>query len=422
VKGALLNAGWRELRRKTRAALAYTWIRAHPKEAADIRAERAWLLGCAAGKMYGDNSAALHHYLRRQHPQIPVYWVINRDSPDVSKAVANGPVLFSDKVSTYVWAMLAAVHVISHGVHDVPSCSSPYSSSAVKVRLGHGLTALKKTRPRPRHTNASANAVFDLVPVCSEFERGHKLEWGIEPEGLVVTGIPRFDTLLAAQRMYPTDRRRIVYMPTWRDNGNRSTHGKTTPYLRGIVEFLSNPALDQLLEHYDATLDVFFHMNIGEKAGAAILDERLGGPRVRRARLSDPQHLFAEAGLLITDYSSVAWDMLYLDKPVVFYQFDLDDYSRERGGYVSLKDDLPGPIAHSAEEAIGALASYLSGDRTAQEEHRQRMKRWQHKAFAFRDDRNCERVTAEIVRLLDARSSTPRVRFELRFRIGALMG
>ena len=415
----MLNAGWRELRRRTKTALARAWIRTHPRDAARIRAQRAWLLGSAVGKMYGDNSAALHQYLRRQHAQIPVYWVINRDSPDVATATANGPVLFTDEVSTYVRAMLAAVHVISHGIHDVPGCGSSHSAGALKVRLGHGLTALKKTRPRLGHTNASANAVFDLVPVCSEFEQTHKMEWGIDPARLAITGIPRFDTLLAAQRTYPAERRRILYMPTWRDNVPRASDGNRRPCFQGIIEFLCNPALDQLLEHYDATLNVFFHMNIGEKDRAAILDERLWSRRVRRARLSDPQRLFAEAGLLITDYSSVAWDMLYLDKPVIFYQFDVNEYSSDRGGYVSLRSDLPGPITHTADETICALASYLSGELTAQAEYAARTMRWQQKAFAFRDDRNCERVTAEIIRLLGSRSSAAHVRIEQRETIGA---
>lgn len=31
--------------------------------------------------------------------------------------------------------------------------------------------------------------------------------------------------------------------------------------------------------------------------------------------------------MLITDYSSVCWDVLYQDKPTLFYQFDLDKYN-----------------------------------------------------------------------------------------------
>lgn len=394
----MLSSTRREAARRAKAMLAWAWIRTHPREAARLRAEGAWLLGGSVGKVYGDNSAALHQYLRRHHPELPVYWVINRDSPDVEAARAHGPVLFSDEVGTYARAILAAVHVISHGVHDVPVCSSSLSSGALKVRLGHGLTALKKTKARTGHTEASANAVFDLVPVASEFERSHKLEWGIMPEKLVITGLARFDTLLAQQRAHPADPRRLLYMPTWRDGVASASDWEATPFFEGVNGFLTNPALHRLLERRGATLDVFLHMNLDPYVRG--LDERLRGTPVRRIAITDPQRLFAEAGLLITDYSSVAWDVLYLDKPVVFYPFDVEDHERDRGGYLDPEVGLPGPVACTPDVLIDTLEAYLSGTLMEDPGYRARVARWQRKAFAFRDDRNAERVTQEILKRL----------------------
>lgn len=399
----------RELRRRQLLVLARAWIAAHPAAAASIRAESAWLIGNAGGKFYGDNSAALHQHLLKVQPQLAVYWVIDRDSPDVETARALGPVLLTDDVMTYVRALLARVHVISHGVHDVPGCGYlGAGEGALKVRLGHGLTALKKTKPRRGHTVESANTVFDLVPVCSEFERSHKLEWGIAPERLVVTGIPRFDTLLAKQRAYPAEPRRLLYMPTWRDAVASASEWETTPFFRGVTGLLCDARLHRLLNEHGATLDVFLHINLqGHVRG---LDERLAGTPVHLIQGTDPQRALAEAGLLITDYSSVAWDVLYLDKPVVFYHFDLAEHAGDRGGHVAFDDTLPGPSLRTPEAVIDTLEQHLRGTLMTQPGYAERTARWQQTAFAFRDDGNSARVTSAIMKLLDERNEEAQAR------------
>jgi glycosyltransferase involved in cell wall biosynthesis len=399
----------RELRRRQLLVLARAWILANPSAVASIRAESAWLIGNAGGKFYGDNSAALHQHLLKHQRQLAVYWVIDRGSPDVETARALGPVLFTDDVMTYVRALLAAVHVISHGVHDVPGCGYLGAGEGpLKVRLGHGLTALKKTKPRLGHTVESANAVFDLVPVCSEFERSHKLEWGIAPGRLVVTGLSRFDTLLAKQRAYPANPRRLLYMPTWRDAVTSASEWEATPFFRGVTGLLCDARLHRLLKEHGATLDVFLHMNLQPHVRG--LDQRLEGTPVHLIKVTDPQRAFAEAGVLITDYSSVAWDMLYLDKPVVFYHFDLAEHAGDRGGHVAFDDTLPGPSLRTSDALIDTLEQHLCGTLTTQSGYAERMARWQRTAFAFRDDGNSARVTSAIMKRLKERNEEAQAR------------
>jgi len=49
--------------------------------------------------------------------------------------------------------------------------------------------------------------------------------------------------------------------------------------------------------------------------------------------------------------------VLYLHKPVVFYQFDQDDYLREVGSYLDFDRELPGPVALDEATCIDAIAS-----------------------------------------------------------------
>jgi CDP-glycerol glycerophosphotransferase (TagB/SpsB family) len=403
---ALRAGARRELLRKAKTLRAWLWTRISRGEAARIRAQRYWLLGASSGAAYADNAAALHQYLRHHHPEINVLWVIDRGSPDVERARAVGPILFRDDWRTYAHALLADVVAISHGIHDVPGGGSVLSRSFL-VRLGHGITALKKTKARALHTDESANRVFDLVPVSSEFEAKNKRAWGIPDDRIVVTGVPRFDTLLAKQARTPADPRRILYMPTWRDSAARSARAfRESEYVQGILEFLGSARLRQVLDEYNATVDVVFHRLV--LPYAVELFEELANPRVVPQTLSDPQDLFAPAGLLITDYSSVAWDFLYVDKPVVFYQFDRESFDSERGSYLDDDTSLPGPLCRSGGELVREVERYLNGEMAADPTLAQVRHQWDEQVFAYRDDRNCERVYRAIVERLNGRGDAGR--------------
>jgi CDP-glycerol glycerophosphotransferase len=54
--------------------------------------------------------------------------------------------------------------------------------------------------------------------------------------------------------------------------------------------------------------------------------------------------------VLITDYSSTIFDYSILEKPMIFYMYDIDEYLTYRGFYLDYKKDLPGPIVKSEKE------------------------------------------------------------------------
>lgn len=60
--------------------------------------------------------------------------------------------------------------------------------------------------------------------------------------------------------------------------------------------------------------------------------------------------------ILITDYSSIMIEYSVLDKPTVFFTYDLDDYlANERGFYYDFETTVPGPIVHTSDELIDVI-------------------------------------------------------------------
>ncbi|MEH7307282.1 CDP-glycerol glycerophosphotransferase family protein [Neobacillus drentensis] len=68
----------------------------------------------------------------------------------------------------------------------------------------------------------------------------------------------------------------------------------------------------------------------------------------------DTNELLRIVDLLITDYSSIFFDYLVTNKPILFYIWDYDDYREERGMYLS-EDELPGPTLFTIEEVAAAV-------------------------------------------------------------------
>ncbi|PAD80578.1 hypothetical protein CHH57_24335 [Niallia circulans] len=56
--------------------------------------------------------------------------------------------------------------------------------------------------------------------------------------------------------------------------------------------------------------------------------------------------------ILITDYSSIPFEFSFLQKPMIFYPYDLDEYRKTRGFWVPYHELVPGPIAYSTEEIV----------------------------------------------------------------------
>lgn len=56
--------------------------------------------------------------------------------------------------------------------------------------------------------------------------------------------------------------------------------------------------------------------------------------------------------ILITDYSSIPFEYSFLQKPMIFYPYDLEEYSQNRGFWEPYDQLVPGPIARNSEEIV----------------------------------------------------------------------
>lgn len=143
----------------------------------------------------------------------------------------------------------------------------------------------------------------------------------------------------------------IVYMPTYRDNGQNEHPINWTE-------------LQQFLQQHDAVFVMKTHPFL---APFDELRQQQGCDRVFHypGRFNVYPWL-ADADLLITDYSSVAFDFLLCNKPVLHFMYDIEQYAKVRGQFAIAQDDfIAGSTAETFTELLEQMALDLTSDRFA---------------------------------------------------------
>ncbi|EPS1339173.1 CDP-glycerol glycerophosphotransferase family protein, partial [Campylobacter coli] len=142
---------------------------------------------------------------------------------------------------------------------------------------------------------------------------------------MVLTGLARHDVLLKNNK---SDTKQILIMPTWRKNivGNAAKsdikylkeYFKRSEYFQKWNSLLNSVSLKKLCELYSYTIVFNPHPNI-----MPYLKEFNIPSHIKIANQDESlQVLFCNSSLMVTDYSSVAFEMAYLEKLILYYQFD----------------------------------------------------------------------------------------------------
>jgi CDP-glycerol glycerophosphotransferase (TagB/SpsB family) len=98
------------------------------------------------------------------------------------------------------------------------------------------------------------------------------------------------------------------------------------------------------------------------------------------------QDLFRDSSILITDYSSVAFDFAYLKKPVIYYQPN-DDYPYEKG-YSVFEEMGLGDVILKEEDTVDKIKEYIDTGCLMENKYIERVNNF----FKYTDKNNCKRV------------------------------
>lgn len=337
-----------------------------------------------------DNGYYLYKYIRENHPNRNAYYVIDKRSKQIEKIKDYDNMIYFNSFKHYVYALASSKLIGAFIPVGIPDSVCFYKFDKLikgkKVFLQHGITKEKI------ESLTSNNLDIELF-VCGakpEYEYINS-EFGYENGVVQYTGFCRYDGL----NNYKTEKF-ILVMPTWRqwipsatfDNGKISNLDEYDYFVK-YKGLLSNEELNNLLLSSGYKLLFFLHHEM-----QPYIDyfQICGNEHITICSENDydVQYLLKSAALLITDYSSVAFDFAYMKKPIIYYQFDESLYYKKHyeRGYFDYDKMGFGRKVNDVSDLLFEIKKIINNGFDVDEKYLKHIDEF----FVYRDNKNCERV------------------------------
>ncbi|MDY4186938.1 MAG: CDP-glycerol glycerophosphotransferase family protein [Candidatus Borkfalkiaceae bacterium] len=351
-----------------------------------------WLVGEDENEAR-DNGYWFFKWVRENHSEQKIAYVINKKSADYQKVKNLGKIVNWGGLAHWFWYLVAKKNISSQKGCK-PNAAACYLFET-KLRLW------RNNRYFLQHGVIKDNldwlyydkCYFKLFCVSAKPEYDYVSANFGYPSGIIeCTGLARFDELHKPHEI----KKQILVMPTWRKYLAHA-HGATTQkdlknhftesaFFKKWAEFICDNRLSEMLAETGYTLLFYPHRNMQK-----YLNFFKNLPLASGVSIANPSDLTVQQALmqsacLITDYSSVFFDFAYMKKPVIFYQFDEEEFraNQYEKGYFDYHANPIGSWCGKTDECLNLLKNQLErgcpqNDRTSE-------------FFEIYDDKNCERI------------------------------
>lgn len=192
---------------------------------------------------------------------------------------------------------------------------------------------------------------FYTEKITSAFQLGPQariVEWGYPRNDALLGDTAGRGQAVRKKLGLPGDKKIILYAPTWRDNQHTAGEGYT--YRLGID-------FDALRENLGETCVILFraHYLISTRFDFA----RYEGFVRNVSDYDDINDLYLASDLLVTDYSSVFFDYANLERPILFYMYDYQEYRQELRDFYFGIEEFPGPVILQKQDISRELQKLL---------------------------------------------------------------
>ena len=335
-----------------------------------------------------DNGYIFFKYLRKERKDINVYYVINKKSKDYEKVRSLGNVIYHKSFKHWMY-YLNAKRIIVTQKYANPSPALFY--------ILHKFNILKISRIYLKHGIAKDDCRFLYYDrtkfrlfICGakrEYEY-IKNNFNYPKENVVYTGLARFDNLDLNKKI---DKFILIY-PTWRNYINNQNDFDS--FMSNYYKILNNNRLINYIEKNNITLQLVFHKNMKKFNIKNNFNKNI---KMNHNSEVDIQDLINKADLLITDFSSIYFDIAYREKPIIYYQFDTNEYRKNQleEGYFSYEKDGFGDIFESSDLVVNKIIHYINNNFEVENLYLKRMNTF----FERKDKENCKRILEEIEKI-----------------------
>ena len=354
------------------------------------------------GRGYSDNPKALYLTLQKQRPELQLVWIFAKEPNAAVKAACPNWVLRNSP--KYYYLMARAQYWIFNTRQPL---SLKKRRETMYLQTWHG-TPLKRlgldmdevhmpgTNTEQYKKNFSAQAKEWNYLLSPNLYSSAIFKRAFDFRGLLLeTGYPRNDLLYAPDRQQqakqikqslrlPPGKKVILYAPTWRDDEFVK---------KGQYRFNLKLDLKQMQSRLGDDYIVLLRMHylIAEHLDLTAFD----GFAYDVSAYGDIAELYLISDLLITDYSSVFFDYAHLNRPMVFFTYDLEKYASVlRGFYFDFEAVVPGPLLKESHQVI----DYIEDIAIQSKQYEEKYTAFQERFCSLDDGKASQRVVNALFR------------------------
>lgn len=327
----------------------------------------------------GDNGEAFFRFLKEK--KVDAVFAIKKKSKDYKRLSNIGEIVEYESLKYRFLLCLCECHCSSQPIHMENHTEAP------QIFLQHGVaeTNISKIINPNAHDN-----FFVITSANREKESFLEPSYRINESHVWLTGLPRFDYLKN------NNKNLIAIVFTWRENllSLQEDEIRRSQYFRTITRILEDEGLNEFLKSQGHEICIMLHPEM------RFLKKYIS--ETGRCRIYDKSfnELYAEARAVITDYSSSVYDFLYLDKPVIYYQFDNGNYYNNpftSKGYFDYEKDGFGPVTKNYDIFVSTLKKMVLNGCVMDEFYKKRFQKF----IEYRDNNNCDRVYQKILEIIN---------------------
>lgn len=317
------------------------------------------LLTSYSGRQYSDSPKAIYLALKKDPDFLDYTFLWGVQDPALFPNIPKNEKVRIDSFRYFIKLLQSKYWISNTSIERL----IPYSHKKhIYINSWHGIP-LKHLGPDETHLeflprNWYRNVHFDLLLASGTYDQ--KIFKRIFPNtnNIVVTGLPRNYELVNDLRdkqhtikqkvindlKLDPNKKIVLYAPTFREY--QQVHGQndfTVPFESDFIKEMNRKYNFIFRGHYF----VEHTENTERLIDASVYD--------------DLNELFIAADLLITDYSSLVFDNALLEKPVILYLYDLEQYRTIRGFYRD-PQELSLPKCYNQEELGAQMEISLASD------------------------------------------------------------
>lgn len=324
------------------------------------------------GETYADNTRYLFkNFIKNYNSSLRIVWltsdkeIVSRVAEETSK----NNVFYIYSLKAIYYYLVGNIFFITHSSKDF--VIFPMNNKII-YNLWHGIP-LKTLRFKNKKfdqesihksKNLNESGLYNYLTGSSDLEKSLLADcFNIDENNIKVTGMPKNDHLF--QKIYKDEMKNkfsylqkkvILYAPTFRENDEQVNLFPFEDYkFKEISELLLREDIYLLIRshNFDNRKGNYSYENVLLNNDHIIIADQQVFP--------DVNDLLPFVDILVTDYSSVYFDFLILNRPIIFIPYDLSKYEQNRGLLFDYNSVTPGDKVRNQREFLSVIEKLISG-------------------------------------------------------------